>query len=77
MSRKLYCFRLGKCVHLLTDEEFERVLSNMQGHGPAVMRYKKERAYSMDEARANAPTGIRALDAYERITGQRFDYQTS
>ena len=67
MANILYCYRLGKSVPLLTDEEFDSVQVHMQDRKSGIMKYIREHGCSIDEARAHAPEGQRALDAYERV----------
>ena len=74
MPRRLYSFRLGKEVPLLTDEEYREVMAHLSNYTSAIMKYKAARGVSLDDARVRAPVAMRALEAYRAITGVSLEH---
>ena len=73
MPRKLYSYRLGRVVPMLTDAEFEAVNVHLSKLVSDIKAYRRERGCSLKDARKSAEASSRAMDVYEELTGSRLD----
>ena len=74
MPRLTYCFRLGKSVPLLTDEEYEKVRVHLSSIRKEIWRHRREHGSSLSEAYDHVFATSKALDVYETLTGYRLEH---
>ncbi len=74
MPRRLYCYKFGKEVPLLNEEEYAQVMTPMTNRTAATMDYIKTHGASLSEALENALVAQEALKTYELMTGVRLEH---
>ena len=70
--RRLYSYRFKREMPLLTEAEFEAIGVSLSARIEEITAYRAKHDCSLLEARAKA--SLAALDAYERLTGERLDH---
>ena len=89
MPRKLYSYKLKRCVPLLTEAEFKSMVPQIKNYRNAIRHWKfdpqrrrqavqgldsEEEIVLLESYQAFRSAEERVLDAYEKIAGERLDH---
>ena len=74
MPRRLYNYRLKRCIPLLTEAELESLSPHLRAYRSAMRDYYKgEQGHRKEVVPALFSAREKILDAYEEMTGEKLD----
>lgn len=75
MSRKLYSYRLGQVVPMLTEDEFEKISVHFKSRIDWIKDYMGKHGCTLSEARERCTAWAEAMKMYEALTGHKLDHE--